>query len=665
MNLIHLNLRNNELKTINPHVFGFAVNLRFLNLANNQLQFATTSHLPDGELPQSPLRKLTNIEELDLSNNRIAHIYNDFRRVMVRMKRLDMSNNSIATLSYNDLTFHNQGIDVNLSHNHISDVNFDHYELITAANAGNPQIAPRVTLNGNPLNCDCGILEFVNFLQKPSGGTFLQVDHENMICSSPANLKNHKLTTVDQKELTCSFEESADQRCPSQCSCSLRRVDAAVIVDCSNQNLGQVPQLPLPSSFNYNYTILNVENCSLNALPTLELPGYAEVREINARANNISQISAENVPALVTEINLSYNRLSVVPPTVTSRFNGTRFSLAGNQWPCDCAMKDLLNSMQAHRQMIVDYDDMRCANEKGEFINEKTVSDICPQELNLIIVLLIIMSCLAIVIGLLSALYYKYQQEVKIWLYWHNILPFLFNSEFLDSDKKYDAFISYSHQDENFVTDHLLPELEHKRRFNLCIHRRDWTPGDFIPQQVRDLNEAIYNKGSYFDLFLSLFNSQIVRSVSESRRTIIVLSPHYVESVWGTMEFRAAHRAAMDDQVNRVIVVIYGKVDREKLDPELKSYIDMNTYIEWGDPWFWERMHYALRTIQTRKVEKTNKLEKVPIKSSVDDKLELINPSPVSSPLATPPAEYPMNYKQNGHVNGAFIINTNSKQSDV
>lgn len=135
------------------------------------------------------------------------------------------------------------------------------------------------------------------------------------------------------------------------------------------------------------------------------------------------------------------------------------------------------------------------------------------------------------------------------------------------------------------------------------------------------------------------------------------------------MEFRTAHRSAMEDQVSRVIVIVYGKVDRETLDPELKSYIDMNTYIEWGDPWFWERLHYALRTIQAKKIDKGTGLKKSQLKSSVDDKLELIHPSPISSPLTTPPAEHPLNYKQhngvNGHVNGAFIINTNSKQSDV
>lgn len=98
---------------------------------------------------------------------------------------------------------------------------------------------------------------------------------------------------------------------------------------------------------------------------------------------------------------------------------------------------------------------------------------------------------------------------------------------------------------------------------------------------------------------------QIIRSVAESRRTIIVLSPNYVESVWGTMEFRTAHHTAVKENVSRVIVIIYGDVNTQNIDTELKSYIDMNTYIKWGDPWFWERLHYALRTIKTGNTKTT------------------------------------------------------------
>lgn len=84
-----------------------------------------------------------------------------------------------------------------------------------------------------------------------------------------------------------------------------------------------------------------------------------------------------------------------------------------------------------------------------------------------------------------------------------------------------------------------------------------------------------------------------------------------------------------------------------------------------------------------RNSSKGRGLIKNSLKNSVDDKLELIIPSPVTPTLTTPPAEHAQNsiiskmpngngYANgkvhngiNGHVNGAFIINTNAKQSDV
>lgn len=187
-----------------------------------------------------------------------------------------------------------------------------------------------------------------------------------------------------------------------------------------------------------------------------------------------------------------------------------------------------------------------------------------------------LISCVVIAItSVLGAItlcfYHKYKCEIKVWLFSHEFSKWLVTEKEIDRDKKYDAFISYSHQDEWFVFNQLIPNLETgENPYKLCVHYRDWLVGAHIP-------------------------TQIYRSVSESRRTIIVLSPNFLTSYWARKEFQEAYVRAMAERCPRVIIIMLEDIgDRNKLDDELKAYISTNTYLAWSDPLFWKRLKFVL-----------------------------------------------------------------------
>lgn len=95
---------------------------------------------------------------------------------------------------------------------------------------------------------------------------------------------------------------------------------------------------------------------------------------------------------------------------------------------------------------------------------------------------------------------------------------------------------------------------------------RDWKPGEFVQDQV-------------------------YTAVSQSRRTLVILSENYVNSIWGRAEFRVAHTRALQERVDRVVVVLYGDMPpKQTMDDNLRTYVNLKTYLKWGDSLFWERL---------------------------------------------------------------------------
>ncbi|XP_005107956.1 toll-like receptor Tollo [Aplysia californica] len=136
--------------------------------------------------------------------------------------------------------------------------------------------------------------------------------------------------------------------------------------------------------------------------------------------------------------------------------------------------------------------------------------------------------------------------------------------------RPFDAFISYSSNDDEFVDTTLLPALERgDRHYRVCVHYRDFPVGAQITDTI----------GS---------------AIGKSSRTILLLSRNFLESEWCRFEFQMAHLHILREGAERLIIVLLEDIPEEMLDPDLKVHMKAKSFLRYSDPWFWEKLYFAL-----------------------------------------------------------------------
>jgi len=135
-----------------------------------------------------------------------------------------------------------------------------------------------------------------------------------------------------------------------------------------------------------------------------------------------------------------------------------------------------------------------------------------------------------------------------------------------DTLHRYDVFISYSHQDKEWVKGTLLPELE-GARLKVCIDERDFELG--IPVLVN-----------------------IEEAVKYSRSSLIVLTPDWVESKWGNFESMLVQTMTLTGRHHRLIPLLLRSCEI----PERIKILTYGDFTEAGDRAFqFQRLIGALK----------------------------------------------------------------------
>ncbi|KAH8266607.1 hypothetical protein KR018_002939 [Drosophila ironensis] len=531
--------RNNQLQ---PHLFGSMRKLVEVRL------FQATGQVTPKMFQGSRQLQLININGNDDLTTVPERVFLD----QGNLKVLDLSCNAIGILP--DGVF--KGLwnltVLDLSKNKLTDISSTVFEPLTSLNIlrlsknSLTALSPRVFEQVTSLN-------YIEMVNTQFYGATLTMSYEAVVCTN---------------DETCQYK-SADWQCDKSCICWVQRDTGSLIIDCRGTNIQQLPKLPRTTLVQ---TVLKVGNNSLNQLPGLdECPGYGNVSGLLLSDNELTTLGAgEQLPTTLNHLDVRRNRISTFSEEFVEFLqqpnNSMTLSLSGNPIVCDCDALSLLFFVRSNPQRVVDISDFTCPGQKKLF-QQMEAFELCP---SYVLLISCVVGGLVIVACLITVFYLMFQQELKIWLYNNNLCLWWVSEEELDKDKTYDAFISYSHKDEELISK-LLPKLESgPHPFRICLHDRDWLVGDCIPEQI-------------------------VRTVDDSKRVIIVLSQHFIDSVWARMEFRIAYQATLQDKRKRIIIILYKELEHMNgIDSELRAYLKLNTYLKWGDPLFWSKLCYAM-----------------------------------------------------------------------
>ena len=159
----------------------------------------------------------------------------------------------------------------------------------------------RVRLSNNPVECDCDLLAKLEFLEKNKDNGFNVIGFDNFSCIirdlRSENKNPVNVTELNRTAFTCelNYHDSAfNGICGinGECNCKIRPHDDTLIVNCSNRNLTEVPEI------NWNVNVANIElnlrNNRIKAIPKLQGIGFAKVRLLDL-SNNLITALGKNI----------------------------------------------------------------------------------------------------------------------------------------------------------------------------------------------------------------------------------------------------------------------------------------------------------------------------------------------------------------------------------
>ncbi|NXO91227.1 TLR22 protein, partial [Certhia brachydactyla] len=377
---------------------------------------------------------------------------------------------------------------------------------------------------------------------------------------------------------------------------SLSHLGNLIVLDISQNNFGEIPgACEWPKNLKY----LNLSSTQIPELTNC-IPRTLEVLDVSA--NNLKEFGLQ-LPFL-KELYLTRNQLKTLPgaapiPNIVAlsvrrnklnSFSKEEFEsfkrmelldASDNNFICSCEFLSFIHHEAGIARVLVGWPDKYVCDSplavRGAQVGAVHLS---LMECHRSLVVSLICVLVFLVLLLLVAVGYKYHVVWYLRMTWAWLQAKRKPKRAPPKDVCYDAFVSYSENDSEWVENTMVQELEQAcPPFRLCLHKRDFVPGKWIVDNIID-------------------------SIEKSRKTLFVLSEHFVRSEWCKYELDFSHFRLFDENNDAAILILLEPIQSQAIPKrfcKLRKIMNTKTYLEWpaGEEQqqvFWFNLKIALRS---------------------------------------------------------------------
>ncbi|XP_076105880.1 toll-like receptor 4 [Mytilus galloprovincialis] len=333
--------------------------------------------------------------------------------------------------------------------------------------------------------------------------------------------------------------------------------------------------------------VLNLADNRIPSLPKAIFNSQTEIRILNLSGNMFENLifKIDHMTKL-SYLDLSDNRLSTLASSFTKQLDilsknvpNLTVNLLGNPIKCTCESIQLIQWIASTNVHVLDMIKQNCQSHQINLNSSKLIYDILKKKCSSYTTTIVTVVSWLVIFGIviIAGIAYRYRWKLRYAYYivkgkhHGQIKPFRTDDDFV-----FDAFISYADDDGPFVYTKFLKHLEEDRNIRCCIHKRDFLAGNDI---ATNITSAIHN----------------------SRKTVIIMSQHFLESDWCLFEFNMAKMESIyaRSKENIIMLVFLEQMSSKDLPLNILELVQSKSYIEYpndeyGDVVFWDKLKEAL-----------------------------------------------------------------------